>query len=204
MRKSVIYSVIVGVILVLVFGFGFINNENVEDFKTKPVPVASNPNTPISNPSVPVIDQPVNFESYNYAFADDENVKARLNNMLGSNGRTAFYLPRTGYINVSRGSSYGVVYALNNPVPSGENYFEYNWNVDPAVVSDCGVSVEKAQKWIERGWKSWGKIPKGWIDHMTVYFVFPADIEPCTVRYNFVINKDGKPYDSKILEFNLI
>ena len=204
MKKSVIYSVMIGVVVILVLGFWVFDSENVEDFKTEPIPVASAPTSPAPSPSVPVANQPVNFESYNYAFADDENVKARLNRMLGSSGRTAFYLPRTGYINVSRGSSYGVVYALNNPVPSGENYFEYNWNVDPSVVSDCGVSVEKAQKWIERGWKSWGKIPKGWIDHMTVYFVFPTDIEPCTVKYNFAISKDGKPYDSKVLVFNLI
>ena len=139
---------------------------------------------------------------YNYDFVD-ENVKGILNSMIGANGKTAFYLPPTGYINVSRGSKFGVAFALNNPNPSGENYFEFDWTVDESVVENCGVSEEVAQGWIERGWGSWGKIPKGWVDCMTVYFAFPSDIEPCSVRYNFEIRKDGILYDSESVLFNV-
>ena len=144
----------------------------------------------------------VDWGKYNYDYVD-ENVKGILTSMVGG-GRTAFYLPPVGYINVSKGSGFGVAFALNNPNPSGENMFEYEWTVDDSVVDSCGVSVGVGQGWIERGWRSWGKIPKGWVDHMTVYFAFPLDIEPCNVKYNFEIRKDGIVYDKKVIEFNLI
>lgn len=143
------------------------------------------------------------WEKYNYDFVD-ENVKRILSSMIGANGKTAFYLPPTGYINVSRGSKFGVAFALNNPNPSGENFFEFDWTVDESVVENCGVSEKVAQGWIERGWTSFGKIPKGWIDHMTVYFAFPNDTPVCNLKYNFVINKDGILYDSKTVEFNIV
>ena len=141
-----------------------------------------------------------NFQIYNYDYVDT-NVKNILNRMLGPNGKTAFYLPPTGYINISRGTKYGVAYALNNPNPSGENRFVFNWT---AGSEDCGVGLDVAQGWIERGWTSWGKIGEGWIDHMTVYFSFPADVEPCSVTYDFVVLKDGIAYDSKSILFNLV
>jgi len=43
-----------------------------------------------------------------------------------------------------------------------------------------------------------------WHDAMTIYFAFPDNIEPCSVKYNFVITKDGVDYDSRTLEFNLV
>lgn len=144
----------------------------------------------------------VNWEKYNYDYVD-ENVKGILSSMIGS-GKTAFYLPSVGCINVSRGSKYGVAFALNNPNPSGENYFEYDWIVDDSVVDNCGVSVSVGQSWIERGWRSWGKIPQGWIDHMTVYFSFPNDAPLCNIKYNFEIRKDGVVYDTKVVEFNIV
>ena len=143
------------------------------------------------------------WEKYNYDFVD-ENVKNILSSMIGANGKTAFYLPPTGYINVSRGSKFGVAFALNNPNPSGENFFEFNWTVDKSVVNSCGVSEKEAQHWIERGWTSFGKIPKGWVDCMTTYFAFPLDVESCNVKYNFVIEKNRVLYDSKTVEFNII
>ena len=142
----------------------------------------------------------VDFEKYDYDYVD-EDVKEILNSMLGPSGKTAFYLPSTGYVNVSRGSKYGVAYALNNPNPSGENYFEFNWT---AGETNCSVGLDVAQGWIERGWMSWGKIGEGWIDHMTVYFSFPSDVEACSVTYDFVIVKDGVLYDSKSVLFNLV
>ena len=144
----------------------------------------------------------VDFEDYNYDYVDEE-VKGVLSAMVAGK-RTAFYLPVVGYINVSRGSSFGVAFALNNPEPSGENSFEYEWTVDDSVVGSCGVGVDEAQGWIERGWESWGKIPEGWVDHITVYFRFPVDAPLCSVKYNFEIRKDGVFYDSKVVEFNLV
>jgi len=152
--------------------------------------------------SEPVLPEVIDFEKYNYDFVDEE-VKGILSSMIGG-GRTAFYLPPTGYVNVSRGNKFGVAFALNNPNPSGDNMFEFEWVVDDSVVENCGVDVDVAQAWIERGWRSWGKVPKGWVDHMTVYFSFPADIEPCNVKYNFEIRRDGIVYDTKVLEFNLV
>jgi len=147
-----------------------------------------------------VVDGVVDFGRYNYDYVD-ENVKGILNGMIGGSGRVAFYLPPVGYVNVSRGDKFGVAFALNNPSPSGENMFEYEWT---AGSEDCGVGLDVVQGWIERGWMSWGKIPKGWVDHMTVYFSFPLDVEPCSVRYNFEIRKDGVVYGTKVVEFNLV
>ncbi|MFH0808613.1 MAG: hypothetical protein V1888_03285 [archaeon] len=144
----------------------------------------------------------VDWEKYNYDYVD-EDVKRVLTSMI-SGGRTAFYLPSVGYINVTKGKKFGVAFALNNQEPSGENYFEYEWTVDDSVVENCGVSVAEAQGWIERGWMSFGKIPKGWVDHMTVYFSFPDDAPLCNVKYNFEIRKDGVVYDRKVVEFNIV
>lgn len=149
-----------------------------------------------------VIVEDVDFDVYNYDFVDEE-VKGILSGMVRGK-RSAFYLPPIEYINVSRGTKYGVAYALNNPEPSGENFFVFNWSVDDSVVSDCGVSREEAQGWIERGWASWGKIGEGWIDHMTVYLSFPVDAPLCSVKYNFVIEKDGVLYDTKQIEFRIV
>ncbi|MFH1237928.1 MAG: hypothetical protein ABIH79_02205 [archaeon] len=202
MGKKMIYLGLGIFVLVVFFIVGFY----LVGLGDKIVPVSdpSSAQTYISTSNILEGDNlPVNWKVYNYDFVD-EHVKTVLTGMLGAQGKTAFYLPQTGYINVSRGSKFGVAYALNNPNPSGENYFEYHWTVDNSVVESCRVSVEVAQSWIERGWMSWGKIPQGWVDHMTVYFSFPADIEPCNVKYNFLITKDGAKYDSKVLEFNLI
>jgi len=145
----------------------------------------------------------IDWEAYNYDYVD-EDVKGILNEMLGADGKTAFYLPEVGYVNVSRGAEYGIAYALNNPEPSGENYFEFNWTVDSDVVADCGVEVDVAQEWIVRGGKSWGNIRENWIDHMTIYFSFPDDVEACSVAYDFVVVKDGDDYGMKSVLFNLV
>ncbi len=191
MEKKII--LIGAILLVGVFGLFMAGNENAEAEE----PIVKNNEIPKEEAK-----EFNDWEKYNYDFVD-ENVKGILNSMIGANGKTAFYLPPTGYINVSRGSKFGVAFALNNPNPSGENYFEFDWTVDESVVENCGVSEEVAQGWIERGWGSWGKIPKGWVDCMTVYFAFPSDIEPCSVRYNFEIRKNGVFYDSESVLFNV-
>ena len=159
--------------------------------------------------SDPVDDVEIDFDFYNYDFVDEE-IKTVLSSMV-SGEKSVFHLPPTGYVNVSRGSEYGIAYALHNPNPSGdgvdwENYndFEYNWNVDESVEEDCGVGVGEAQGWIEMGSYSWGKMAHGWVDHLPVYFSFPSDVEPCVVRYDFEVLRDGVIYDSETVEFNLI
>ncbi len=144
----------------------------------------------------------IDWNKYNYDYIE-EDVKKNLNSMIDPNSKTAFYLPPTGYINVSKGQKFGVAYALNNPNPSGENYFEFNWSADENTAKNCGITATEAKTWIERGWTSFGKIPKGWIDHMTVYFSFPEDAPSCNIKYNFIITKDKTFYDSKTLEFNI-
>ena len=166
---------------------------------------------PVTTPS-PVDSGTVNFGAYNIDYMND-NVKAILIRKLGASGKTAFYLPAVGYMNVSRGTKYGVAFVIQNvnpKVPEG-NEFAYNFDVDPTSVDNCGVSVDVAQSWIERGWASSGMISgqwredwNEWYDAMTVYFAFPDDIDACNIRYDFVITRDGIAYDSKVLEFNLI
>lgn len=186
-------------ILIVFFATNFVGNDfgvsqdNGEQVLDNNVPAS----VPAPMPDVP---KEINWEQYNYDFVD-ENVKGILNRMLGASGKIAFYLPPAGYFNVSRGSEYGVAYALNNPNPSGEDRFVFNWT---AGFEDCGVGLDVAQGWIERGGRSWGKIPQGWIDHMTIYFSFPDDVEACSVAYDFVIWKDGVLYGSERLEFNLV
>jgi len=142
------------------------------------------------------------YSDYSYRYVDEE-VKSKLTKMIGQNGKTAFYLPPTGYINVSRGSSFGVAFALNNPNPSGENYFEYEFTSDSSTLENCQVTAEEVNKWITNK-RSFGKVPKGWVDHMTVYFEFPENIPACNARFNFKITKDGSLYDTKQIEFNLL
>ena len=197
---AVVFFVVVGVALVyLMLAFREVVDDGQqvtgrEDVSAEVVPVEKSAEI--------VSEGVVDFEKYNYDYVD-EGVKGILSSMVGG-GKIVFYLPPTGYINVSRGSGFGVAFALNNPNPSGENMFEYEWTVDDSVVESCGVSVGVGQSWIERGWRSWGKIPKGWVDHMTVYFSFPENIEPCSMKYNFEIRKDGIVYGTKVLEFNIV
>ena len=154
----------------------------------------------------------VNFQTYNIDYMND-NVKAILVRQAGANGKTAFYLPSTGYINVSKGTNFGVAHLIKNvnpKVPEGSN-FEFNFNADASVTSGCGVSVVEAQSWIERGQSSSGMISgqwredwNEWHDAMTIYFAFPSDVQsPCNVKYNYKITKDGQVYDSRQLEFNV-
>ena len=204
MKKSII---IVGIILMVgVLGFS-ISGINVVKNETSVNTTAELPSKEVIVAEVvspPKVEKPFSdWQKYNIDYMND-NIKAILVKKLGTNGKTAFYLPPIGYINVSRGSKFGVAYALNNPNPSGENFFEFDWIVDKSVVENCGVSEAVAQKWIERGWTSFGKIPQGWVDCMTIYFAFPSDIELCNVKYNFVIMKDGILYDTKSVEFNII
>jgi hypothetical protein len=211
-RGRVVYwGVGISVLILLVFfAVGFSGDKAMVEGNVVQSPVSEPVPVPIVVPVSPKVDDGiVDFDKYNYDFVD-ENVKGILNGILGASGKTAFYLPAVGYVNVSRGSKYGVAFALNNLNPAGAgvdweqyNDFEYDWNVDPSVVRDCGVSVVEAQKWIERGWSSWGKMAHGWVDHMTIYFSFPSDIEPCSVAYDFVVMKDGVAYDSKKVLFNL-
>lgn len=189
-------GIIVIILIVIILGFGLISFKE----EVKPVEQQATP-TPSPTPTIPA---PINYQQYNIDYMND-NIKSILERQLGVDGKTTFYLPSTGYINVSKGTKYGVAFALNNPNPSGENRFEYSYTADSSVVEGCNVSIETAQSWIERGWGSSGKIPRGWVDAMTIYFAFPKNIQsPCNVRYNFIIEKDGILYDSKQLEFNLI
>ena len=170
--------------------------------------------TPVAAPATKVVSKPVgvNFQTYNIDYMND-NVKAILVRQAGANGKTAFYLPSTGYINVSKGTKFGVAHLIKNvnpKVPEGSE-FSFNFNADASVMSGCGVSVGEAQSWIERGQSSTGMISgqwredwNEWHDAMTVYFVFPGDVQsPCNVKYNYKITKDGQAYDSRQLEFNV-
>jgi hypothetical protein len=212
MRKSVfvIGAVLLVIVLAVFSALSFKvtssedGNEDVQGFASVPVSV---PPTP-----VPKTDVVINYQKYNIDYMND-NIKKILVRQAGAAGKTVFYLPPTGYINVSRGTKYGIAFLIQNvnpKVPEG-NEFVYNFDVDPSSVGDCGVSAEVAQSWIERGWTSYGMISgqwredwNEWHDAMTVYFSFPSDVEPCSVKYNFVITKDGAAYDSRTLEFNLV
>ncbi|MFH0808134.1 MAG: hypothetical protein V1888_00780 [archaeon] len=206
-RKVMVYWGVGFFVLIMVIFFVW-NNFGVES-EVVPVAVRVPSSVPVPTPVVP---QAVNFESYNIDYMNDA-IKNILVGQLGASGKTAFYLPSTGYVNVSRGTKYGVAFAIKNvnpKIPEG-NRFVYNFNVDPLSVGSCGVSVDVAQSWIERGWSSngiiggqWREDWNEWHDAMTIYFSFPADVEPCNVKYDFVITKDGAAYDSRTLEFNLV
>ncbi|MCR4285066.1 MAG: hypothetical protein NUV97_03435 [archaeon] len=136
----------------------------------------------------------INYQNYNFQFIN-ENIQRILSSQIRNQG-VAFYLPPTRYINVSKGQYFGVAFALNNPNPSGENYFVYEFTADKNTCAN--------ESWIKMGKNSFGKIPEGWIDHATVFFEFPTDAPTCTAKYNFVITKDGQAYDLKQLEFNIL
>lgn len=199
-KKIIYFSVAILLGILLLFIAFLIQNDKPENQESTNTETEEKPSVPTPAPEKPPV--AIDWQKYNYDFVD-ENVKNILTSMIG-NGKTAFYLPPTGYINVTKGTKYGVAFALNNPNPSGENYFEFNWTVNDSVVQSCGVSKEVAQGWIEKNWKSFGKIPQGWVDHMTVYFAFPNDAPTCNVKYNFRITKDGVLYDTKQIEFNII
>ncbi|NPE26835.1 hypothetical protein HNV12_02420 [Methanococcoides sp. SA1] len=214
MEKRVMINWSVGIIVLVILSVFILGDPKIDldDIQgNAPVVVQVPHDSTPTTVSVPNVPTEVSFETYNQDYADDESIKNELNQMLGSSGKTAFYLPATNHINVSRGTGYGVVYAFKNPNPSGSgvdwnnyNDFRFDWTVDESVEESCDVNVEDAQAWIERGQYSWGKMAYGWVDHVTVYFSFPADIEPCKVKYNFVLKRDGAVWDTKTLEFNLI
>ncbi len=212
-RRDMIYFGLGAVVLIAFIAFfSFGGNEEVAPVTPPKVNTVPVNNKVVSAPATPSAPAPVNYQKYNIDYMNN-NIKAILVKQLGASGKTAFYLPSTGYINVSKGTKFGVAFAIKNvnpKIPEG-NEFAYNFDADPASVGDCGVSVTEAQSWIERGWKSQGMIAgqwredyNEWHDAMTIYFAFPSDIEPCNIKYNFVITKDGAAYDSRVLEFNLI
>lgn len=154
----------------------------------------------------------VDYSTYNVDYID-EDVRGILVDMLGGSDRFVFYLPPTDYVNVSRGMGYGVAYGIQNVDAdvSEENEFVFSFDVDSASAGDCGVSEEEAQGWIVRGWGSsgviggqWREDSGEWFDIMTIYFAFPDNMEACSVKYDFVITKDGVDYGSKTLVFNLV
>lgn len=205
-REEIFIGVIllVGIVGLVILGGGEVKDKTPVDEVADLLPKETAP---------PKVEGPFsNFQKYNIDYMND-NIKAILVKKLGTNGKTAFYLPPTGYMNVSRGSKFGVAFAIQNvnpKVPEG-NRFAYDFKVDPLSIDDCGVSVNEAQSWIERGWTSSGMIGgqwredwNDWYDAMTIYFAFPSGIEPCNVKYSFVITKDGVAYDSKTIEFNIV
>jgi len=219
MKKKSIINLSIGiaiVVLVLFFATNFTGNnskDNIEAVQNSISAPASTPApTPASTPATIKTNVAIDYQKYNIDYMND-NIKNILVRQAGANGKTAFYLPSTGYINVSRGTKYGVAFLIQNvnpKVPEG-NEFAYNFDVDSSSAGDCEVSVDVAQSWIERGWTSSGMIAgqwredwNEWHDAMTIYFAFPSNVEPCSVKYNFVITRDGAPYDSRQLEFNLI
>jgi len=199
-----------GIVLLFIFMVVFSGEEVVEDDASVVVPVNVPTPTPVPVP-VPT-PAAINFQKHNIDYMND-NIKAILVKQLGESGRTAFYFPATGYVNVSRGTKYGVAFAIQNvnpKVPEG-NFFAYDFEADASSVEKCGVSSEEAQSWIERGWSSSGMISgqwredwNEWHDAMTIYFAFPSDVEACSMTYDFVITKDGVDYDSRSLLFNLV
>lgn len=207
---------LVGVMIVLI-GIFLISSSNNGDLPDS-IPVEKIPEDvvsqeePTSSDSVQDVVRAVDFESYNVDYMNDD-VRDILVRKVGSSGKTAFYLPSTGYVNVSRGDSFGVAWLVQNVNPDVPDGNEFSFNFSPNVESlvDCGVSEDEAQGWIKRGWSSTGMISgqwredwNEWYDSMTVYFSFPSDLEPCNVKYDFVILKDGVEYHSRILEFNLV
>lgn len=204
-------SVAIIAILIVVLGLGLLSFDGDATKEAAPTAPVAAPKQPAA-PAAPAKPAPINYQKYNIDYMND-GIKAILVRQLGANGKTAFYLPSTGYINVSKGTKYGVAFAIQNvnpKVPEG-NRFAYNFDADASVMSGCGVSVDEAQSWIERGWTSSGMISgqwredyHDWYDAMTIYFAFPSDVQSgCNVKYNFVITKDGKAYDSRQLEFNI-
>jgi|GEM_PF-2167009 hypothetical protein len=191
MRKVVVAGVILSFLVLFIFMLGDPKFEGG-------VAQKDNLNKPEKVKEVSVIFDE-NFEKYNYDYVD-EKVKEILTSMILPDGKTAFYLPPTDYINVSSGSKFGVAYALNNANPAGDDDFVLNWS---AGSEDCGVGLEVVDSWIERGWYTWGKIPKGWVDHLTVYFAFPEGVSGCSVSYDFLITRNGKFYDSENVLFNI-
>jgi len=217
-KKVMIWGAGVFVLLLVVFfAISSVGNSSVDEVGAEveaiQAPLTELPLAPVPAPTPPKqTAATVNYQTYNIDYMNDD-VKGILVRQAGSAGKTAFYLPSTGYVNVSRGTKYGVAFLIQNvnpKVPEG-NEFVYNFDADPSSVEDCGVSVNVAQSWIERGWTSSGMIAgqwredwNEWHDAMTIYFAFPSDIEPCNVKYNFVITRDKVAYDSRTLEFNLI
>ena len=161
--------------------------------------------TPIETPAptTPAVPAVINFQQYNYRFAE-KNVEGILSSMLGSTGKFAIYLPPTKYINISKGTNFGVAFALKNPVSSGQNYFEYSWTADDSVIENCGVSKSVADKWMDMGASSFGINPVGLIVSSTVYFKFPEDMTPCNLKYNFIVTKDNLDFATSQIEFNIL
>ncbi len=215
-RRDLIYLIIGAVFLIAFLIFSFSGNRDVTPVASPKVDSISVNNKVIATPpsaTPPKTNIVINYQKYNIDYMNDD-IKNILVKEMGANGKTSFYLPSTGYINISKGTKYGVAFVIQNmnpTIPNG-NEFAYNFKADPSSVNSCGVSIEKAQSWIERGWASSGMIGgqwradyNDWHDAMTVYFAFPSGVRAgCNIKYNFVITKDGKDYDSKTLEFNLI
>jgi len=209
-REEWIVVAVISAIVVVVLFYPMLTDLVEEDAVVDDAGAAS-----VAAPVKDVVSKPagINFQTYNIDYMND-NVKAILVRQAGANGKTAFYLPSTGYINVSKGTKYGVAHLIQNvnpKVPEGSE-FSFSFNADSSVMSGCGVSVSEVQSWIERGQSSTGMISgqwredwNEWYDAMTVYFVFPSDVQsPCNIKYNYKITKDGQAYDSRQLEFNVI
>ncbi len=147
------------------------------------------------------LNEVIDFQKYNYQFAEG-SVLGTLDKLIGDK-RAVFYLPSTGYINITPGDSFGVVFAIQNVIEGGKNYFEYSFEPDDSTLTNCNVTKVQASSWIVTGQKSFGKITGGWIDKMSVYFKFPENVF-CKAIYDFKITKDEASYFEDKLTFNIV
>jgi len=188
----VIFIVVIAIFLII-----NLNKEQPKDATIKPLT-----NETQNIEKTEEISKEINFEDYNYQFVDQE-VKTLLKDKIGSN-KILFNLPSTDYVNISKGKVFGIAFAINNPNPSGENYFEYSFTPDSQTLTNCNVDYKTAISWIISGQKSFGKIFEGWIDTMSVSFLFPEKAQNCQAIYNFHITKDSETYATKKLIINIV
>jgi hypothetical protein len=145
----------------------------------------------------------INYSEYSFEFAEGPIVKILEKNI--GNNIAYFHLPPTEFIEVARGDSHGIAFALQDIDPNGAgDYFEFFVTPDSSVLENCGVAEAETLSWIKMGRSSFGKLSSDWVSVMVVYFKFPESISPCTAFYNFNLTREGVQYASKQFEFRIL
>lgn len=201
-KKIILIAFIIGALLIIFSSLPDKNKVGEKQYNNN-INDNSQSNEELKNNETDNTNQEVDYSKYSFEFAEG-SIKDILKRNIGDK-KAYFYLPPTGYIEVSRGSSYGIAFALQDKNPgSGENFFEFLITPDDSTLENCEVTYEEAQSWITRGRTSFGKLPANWVDMMVAYFTFPENIKPCTAIYNFNLTRDKEPFASEQLEFRIL
>jgi len=127
----------------------------------------------------------------------NEKVKGEISKLFEEDTRTVINLPN-GLAAMKQGEQFGVSFGIQNKGMSQK----FKWKVivqDDNIKSKCGVTSDKALKWITGGLTGSVDIASGQKYSDIIRFNIPDqavnDVSKCIIRFQLIVsNEDGTPY----------